>query len=391
MMNRILKRPMFRRGGSAGTGITSGLDTPKRGLVDGPGMYSQPPSDDPLDRAFKTSQDPRISQFLSRQPALGPGTLPGFLTSFGLDLASRTPTGSGFSGLLATAAGAAKGPFETFQAAQLTRGAEESDIRKDVFTSALASEYDLERERLKKTDKGIDRTVPEVEQDIIRKAQQAIFDAEDKFNNPNATEQEKIDAQRTIQLNQNALVKELGYPAGLTAQLTNSDLFNQNMDAYVDNYNKAQKRKQKEYLANNPDKTPQDALEEFPLMESGSLRAINYTIEKLYEGFFTTRKNFRTQEADGGRIGYSIGSEEAVGSEPLMKELVETEKDTGSVQDLSFTELRARLPNEISNDIVQLLATSKKALLDFANIQTTEDISNFNKLYDVNLTLPQGA
>ena len=45
MMNRILKRPMFRRGGSAGTGITSGLDTPKRGLVDGPGMYSQPPSD----------------------------------------------------------------------------------------------------------------------------------------------------------------------------------------------------------------------------------------------------------------------------------------------------------------------------------------------------------
>ena len=103
------------------------------------------------------------------------------------------------------------------------------------------------------------------------------------------------------------------------------------------------------------------------------------------------QEEFRIKEADGGRIGYSAGSEEAVGSEPLMKELVETEKDTGSVQDLSFTELRSRLPNEISNDIVQLLARSKKALLDFANIQTTEDISNFNKLYDVNLTLPQGA
>ena len=33
---------MFRMGGSTGTGITSGLDKPKRGLVDGPGMYSQP-------------------------------------------------------------------------------------------------------------------------------------------------------------------------------------------------------------------------------------------------------------------------------------------------------------------------------------------------------------
>ena len=43
-MSNILRRPMFRGGGSVdsrGTGITSGLDTPKRGLVDGPGGYSQ--------------------------------------------------------------------------------------------------------------------------------------------------------------------------------------------------------------------------------------------------------------------------------------------------------------------------------------------------------------
>ena len=44
MYNRILKRPMFKMGGRSysaqGTGITSGLDTPKRGLVDGPGGYA---------------------------------------------------------------------------------------------------------------------------------------------------------------------------------------------------------------------------------------------------------------------------------------------------------------------------------------------------------------
>jgi len=42
-MSRILRRPMFRGGAvdSRGTGITSGLmDTPKRGLVDGPGGYA---------------------------------------------------------------------------------------------------------------------------------------------------------------------------------------------------------------------------------------------------------------------------------------------------------------------------------------------------------------
>ena len=387
-MNRILKRPMFRRGGSAGTGITSGLDTPKRGLVDGPGMYSQPASDDPYDRALKTTErfEGDIDRFVSRQPALGPGTLPGFLTSFGLDLASRTPTGKGFSGLLATAAGAAKGPFETFQAAQLTRGAEKSDLKKDIFTSALASEYDLEKERIEQAGEGTsdDRKTPEVEREIIKTAQQNIFTAEDILNKPGATDQEKLDAQRPIQINQNVLQKELGIPVEYQAILTNETLFNENQDAYVLSYNQAQRTKQKEAI--DQGKTPEEALAEFPLMKAGTAQAINYTIQQLNERF-----KFRTTRADGGRIGYSMGSEEAVGSEPLMKELVETEKDTGSVQDLSFTELRARLPNEISNDIVQLLARSKKALLDFANIQTTEDISNFNKLYDVNLTLPQGA
>ena len=38
----VLNRNMFNRGGFAhrGTGITSGLDTPRRGLVTGPGGYS---------------------------------------------------------------------------------------------------------------------------------------------------------------------------------------------------------------------------------------------------------------------------------------------------------------------------------------------------------------
>ena len=89
--------------------------------------------------------------------------------------------------------------------------------------------------------------------------------------------------------------------------------------------------------------------------------------------------------ADGGRIGYKIGIE------TMMDKVVEQKKETGEVQDLSYTELRTRLPQEISNEIVMLLANSKQALLDFANIQTGEDIASFNQQYDVNLSLPQGA
>ena len=33
-MNRILRRPMFRRGGSTNEGITSGLDAPRQGYAE---------------------------------------------------------------------------------------------------------------------------------------------------------------------------------------------------------------------------------------------------------------------------------------------------------------------------------------------------------------------
>jgi hypothetical protein len=62
-----------------------------------------------------------------------------------------------------------------------------------------------------------------------------------------------------------------------------------------------------------------------------------------------------------------------------------------SVQDLSFEELRARLPQEITDDIIQLIVSSKQALVEFANIRTQQDVNAFNQKYDVNLVVPQEA
>ena len=92
-MSRTLKRPMFRMGGSTGTGITSGLDQPRKQYREGtPNPYA-------------------MGNF-------APGTGAGFLTSFGLDLMSRPPSGNIFQ----TAALSAKDPFERFQAAQMRSG-----------------------------------------------------------------------------------------------------------------------------------------------------------------------------------------------------------------------------------------------------------------------------
>ena len=145
-MNRTLRRPMFRMGGSTGTGITSGLD--RKPLKEGT---------DPQDRAFKPnieqalqaaelSKDSRVRDMLfPKSGGLRPGSLPGFLTSFGLNLASATPRGNIFQ----TAATAAQQPFKTFQAAKLARTDDQAKFSRDLFSGDIASQYDLEAQRIK--------------------------------------------------------------------------------------------------------------------------------------------------------------------------------------------------------------------------------------------------
>ena len=90
-MNRVLKRPMFRMGGSTGTGITSGLDVPRKQYEEA-GRVTQ--GLDPFIRDVKSTY--ARSGAMPKQSPLAAGTLPGFLTQFGLDLVSRTPTGNIF-------------------------------------------------------------------------------------------------------------------------------------------------------------------------------------------------------------------------------------------------------------------------------------------------------
>ena len=363
-MNRVLKRPMFRMGGAA-EGITSGLD--RKPLANGT---------DPYDRAMKTTERfmTDMDKFRGETPAFAPSAFPGFLTQFGLNLLSTPPQGNIFQ----TAATAAKDPFQTFQAATLKRQQDEVDRRDDIFGTALASEYDLEAQKIKNLKEGADgRKTAEVEADLIKNAQTKIFEARDILKDDNATDDQKKKANQTIKINQNILQKELGVPIEYSVIISSPELFDPEMTAIVENYNDSQLKKMEEYAKNNPDVDEMTIKDMFPLMVDASVEARMLTIETLRERF-----GF----ASGGRAGFKLGTEPK-----MMESVAEQKKETGEVQDLSYTELRARLPQEISNDIVMLIANSKQALLDFANIQTTEDIASFNQQYDVNLSMPSGA
>jgi len=56
---------------------------------------------------------------------------------------------------------------------------------------------------------------------------------------------------------------------------------------------------------------------------------------------------------------------------------------------MTYDELRLRLPPEVSDDVVKLLAASDEALLEFSNISTQQDVNEFNVKYGVELVLPQ--
>jgi len=58
------------------------------------------------------------------------------------------------------------------------------------------------------------------------------------------------------------------------------------------------------------------------------------------------------------------------------------------VLNLSYDELRNRLPKSITDDIIQLLANSEEALQEFAYITSQDDVNSFNVKYGVNLIIP---
>ena len=93
---------------------------------------------------------------------------------------------------------------------------------------------------------------------------------------------------------------------------------------------------------------------------------------------------------DGGRIGFANGSpmEESI---QVSETVGQGQVPTAQTPQLSFEEIRNRLPKEITDEIVRLIAGSNEALQDFSYIRTQGDVDKFNMKYGVTLVLPQST
>jgi len=323
---------MFRKGGrvdSRGTGITSGLDTPKRGLVDGPGGYAGD---------VVESYKEKLARLKAERPALSLGDYLQ-IAATGAQIAGAPGRGGGLGDALV----AASGPL-----ANLGTSLSKSISAREAGARELAGQLTgLEIERELK-EKGLDsKSYADTNKiNLIRSSIRKISEYKKALETANEAEQAVIKQQ--IKDEERILETLYGRDQTLTA------------------------------IIKAAPELVQDFIENFTEKE-GRAPTVNEIKDylKSSQGF-----------AEGGAVEQPMADpmQEQPMADP-MQEQPETEKPV----ELSYDELRARLPQEISDDIVTLLSTSYEALADFAQIQTQADVNAFNSKYQVNLVLPQEA
>jgi hypothetical protein len=367
-MNRTLRRPMFRIGGSVAEGITSGLDYPqpnasrvgyKRGRVVEPGGYA---GDETIGEEYKRTKAALDEIRPQRRPYW-----PQFATSFGLDLLTRPKSGNIFQQLAASA----KGPYDKWMADRASRYDTDDKLSAALFGDVM--DIRAQRELQKQKTESAER-IAKIEADAPGKDKQ--FEYKGKLE----------DYEKLITEGQ-TLVNEL-------AELENASIgpTGEGPDFAAIKNKKDQIEKNAKLQALFSD-TETDEVRKALLDQIGSgLGPATWADLVEYDQTGTIPSRLLEEGlAKGGRVGYQMGGATIPSAVPAAGTMDQGAEQDSPVQDLSFEELRARLPQEITDDIVQLIANSKQALVDFSNIRTQQDVNAFNQKYDVNLVVPQEA
>jgi hypothetical protein len=310
------------------------------------------------------------------------------IASAGMDILGAPSEGSGIGGALRSAAaplsklgGDMAGSLDARTAARAELLANEENAITDMAGAIMKS-------RNYRPDRGfnVDRTVALIKENTERRQViDGILESDESLvkyiqdNNIEATTVEQIAAVRKKLQNEKEVVMSV---------LRDILPKNENMTAFL--------------------KTPQAQL----------LFASVIAAEEKRQGMKQNDPNFDTNaliiainrigQKDGGlTTGYAQGGLTEMVSEtetmdgPSTDEEIDEQYGAGAAENamndamaknsnaLTYDELRLRLPPEVSDDVVKLLAASDEALLEFSNISTQQDVNEFNVKYGVELVLPQ--
>ena len=355
MYNKILKRPMFNMGGrtyqAQGTGITSGLDTPRRGLVQQPGGYA--------------GEDTREIINTEREEIF------------------RTPEGQNFTDIVASF-GEYANPYK-----------EDGTAKTSGEMGYLQAKNITEKRKLRKDTQDL------AELEGLKSREDKIITDEKLAGDLEITKAgvRPLDVEAKKKLAGDAA--ELLATAKKTAKATNEPIPQHVIDE-IEALNILALGSNYYSLA----RASQIAAEVYSTKEVLAKTSIKQRAE-LRKNLIRSLTGGRFEVAQGGRVGYAMGTNEMGaqitetstmpgGSEmELSATEIATNKMDPNVQQGSglgegedaFALLRARLPQEITDDIVQLIAYNPSAFEDFAQIESQEDVISFNNTYGVELVI----
>ena len=334
---------MFRLGGNTDQGIMSGV-VPRQGYAD----------------ARLVEQLPEF-QKIAKQYAYKPrGVTPAdALIEFGLNVASAEPRGS----IFATAADAAKEPFQRYSKSKAEAGLQRYASESDLFKSLIEAQSKIYGSEGGSKIFSKQQAANAIS-DLLGQWQ-ALRDKQDTMDSKDFEDQ-KADIWGQIMQYQrenpaiSSLFKDSEFAESVKSKLKKKLKKSIKEITTPDGITMTEQ----EYYAENPDE----------LMLEVGRRYIEY-----YNNMMTLGGGAKLKS--GGRVGYQQAG-------PVMGQPTQSDVMPEELGGISYDELRARLPQEVTDDVVHLLANSKEALEDFATIQTEQDVANFNKKYGVNLVLP---
>ena len=351
-MNRTLRRPMFRIGGTA-EGITSGLQ-PRQGYAHKPGHVKQNVLDRSLGDFYKGDPTIREVRDLSREVGYKPrGTnVYDFMTEFGLDIASRSPVPGG---IIATAATSAKDPYARFMERKGTAAEQEYASESDMFKTLIGAQADI----LSAEKEGEGKNwLEQWKFEQIPVLNKTISSLTKKQDNGTITAEEELELQNAI--DQKSRIIDIDPVT----------------EAFL-------KTKDGGYMVT--DEMTKLLEEDQELPEEERKYKDKRDSQLVVDAIDNVKR--RLGMAKGGRVGY----QNAGAVMPAAGIMDQGSEAPPEVQNIDYETLRARLPATITDDIVRIIASSAEAMEDFATIQTQQDVNNFNEKYGVELVLPAEA
>jgi len=351
-MNRTLRRPMFRIGGSA-EGITSGL-SPRQGYATNEDNLVK--ENDFSKMKMSDLGNMNIGQLreISKSMAYKPKTnVWDYIGEIGLDLMSRPTTGN----IVSDIGTSMREPYSRYIQRKGSADEQAYGSEADMFKTMLSAQAEVlgaEKEGGDWLEQWKFEQIPILNKTIARLSKQK--------EEGNLTAEEEIELQNALD-QKGRIVKISPVLQAFLGTKQGGYMVTDEMDRLLAEDLKLPEGERR-YKGK---RDPQLAIDAIANVES------------------------RLKMAEGGRVGYQSGNMVQPNAMQAAMPMDQGPEVPPEVQNIDYDTLRARLPQSITDDIVRLISTSAEAMEDFATIQTQQDINNFNEKYGVELVLPAEA